>query len=94
MSGAVERWTEFGLTNASLIRALSVKIQPWNFFYPFFGFNSMGKSVPPCDDRKSFSLPEQHRDLAEDPDRSSFLFIYIYIFLYFLYGLLYSVFWC
>lgn len=39
----------------------------------------MGKSVPPCDDRKSFSLPEQHRAIPEDPDRSSF-----YISMFFL----------
>lgn len=40
----------------------------------------MGKSVPPCDDRKSFSLPEQHRAIPEDPDRSSlFLIYFIYV---------------
>lgn len=46
------------------------------FIYFFFTFNSMGKSVPPCDDReRSFSLPEQHRDISEDLDRS-FHFIF------------------
>lgn len=51
----------------------------------------MGKSVPPCDDRKSFSLPEQHRAIPEDPDLSPFFLIHFICFIYFTWIIIFHI---